>query len=181
MQPLSNPSLSLLISTDQSLGYLGGQEPYFCHTVGAAWPDAPNASHARNNNKSGASNKCVGPEFPVSKTSKQKSCQMYDFWEDNHPGNTTKGYDSEYSLYIYTRRVEKIISTHNQAFPLFIYFASQNIHDPHEVGRLCCGGWCSCHSAIITHASHPAGARSLHKFVQHQRLSVRQSMWPQLR
>lgn len=66
-----------------SLGYLGGQEDYFCHDVGAAWPNHNGSStrhqHAPPSRASvysgGGQVQCSArvPQF------KNTSCQMYGF------------------------------------------------------------------------------------------------------
>lgn len=64
-----------------------------------------------------------------------------DWWEDRQPATDIEGWNTTYSLYLYNARAEQYISEHPVNTPMFFYFASQNIHDPHQV----------CLGAIVPH------------------------------
>lgn len=62
-----------------------------------------------------------------------------DFWEGDHPATNITGWNTTYSLYIYTAQAIHLIEAQAAATKtvntsrFFMYFASQNIHDPHQV------------------------------------------------
>ena len=59
-----------------------------------------------------------------------------DLWENNVlVTNTTELSNSLYSAYLWSQRAEKVIADHSMNYPsqpMFLYFASQLIHDPFE-------------------------------------------------
>eukprot|EP00039_Didymoeca_costata_P016945 m.308991 g.308991 ORF g.308991 m.308991 type:complete len:558 (+) comp16473_c0_seq28:159-1832(+) len=96
-----------------ALGYLSGQTDYYTKGgVRASWPDSNTSA---------------------------KECYGADWWHDDHPGFDISEWNQTYSLYIYTQRAVQIVNEQasaNKKDPssrLFMYFATQNIHDPHQV------------------------------------------------
>ncbi len=115
---------------DYWLGYFGGQEDYYLHNVYADWPDA-NASHV------------PLPSHMDKECTSAGSCKCYiiDLWQSDPQteGPAPVNLTGEYSMLFYTRAAVDVI--HRQAAlaqtapdsRMFLYFASQLIHDPHQV------------------------------------------------
>lgn len=56
----------------------------------------------------------------------------HDIWHDDHPGIDIMP-ELEYATNYYTQRAVDIISSHDQAAPLFMYLAVQNVHSPYQL------------------------------------------------
>ena len=115
---------------DFSLGYFGGQEDYYLHNVGADWPDG-NISRA-----------VLPPHMQKTCAADGKcKCDIIDLWTSDlqTQGPAPTNLTGEYSMFFYTRRAVELINSQArlmQSSPdsrLFMYFASQLIHDPHQV------------------------------------------------
>jgi arylsulfatase A-like enzyme len=80
-----------------------------------------------------------GQEDYYSKAGELKDCDepVADWWQSsetvNGPATTIDGWNTTYSLYLYNDRGVQYITEHPVDEPMFFYFASQNIHDPHQV------------------------------------------------
>lgn len=112
------------------LGYFGGQEDYYLHNVYADWPDANTTSMP------------LPPHMRKECTpSGNCKCYIIDLWQsDSHvEGPAPINLTGKYSMDFYTKAAVDLI--HRQATltktvsdsRMFLYFASQLIHDPHQV------------------------------------------------
>jgi hypothetical protein len=114
----------------QSLGYFNGQEDYYQHTVSASWPDG-NTSKAP---LPGGMTKSCNP-------SGECKCGMVDLWQSDATGQgpAPLSLAGEYSMFFYARRAVQIIEAQatatasNSTQRMFLYFAAQLVHDPHQV------------------------------------------------
>jgi arylsulfatase A-like enzyme len=114
---------------DHSLGYFGGQEDYYLHNVNAPWPNASNDSSTPHKTCN-AKGSC--------------QCELIDLWQSSPQGQGPAPLEltGEYSMFFYTARAVESIEAQAEAAAddnatgdsrLFLYFASQLIHDPHQV------------------------------------------------
>ena len=115
---------------DYWLGYFGGQEDYYLHNVYADWPDA------------NAGNVPLPPHMDKQCTPAGNcKCWIIDLWQSDPQteGPAPTNLTGEFSMLFYTRAAVETI--HRQAeltqtvpnSSMFLYFASQLIHDPHQV------------------------------------------------
>lgn len=114
-----------------SLGYFGGQEDYYLHNVAAEWPNGSSSTEPL--------------PMPMKKTCNPSTgdckCDIIDLWQSSptSQGPAPVNLTGEYSMYFYTRRAVDFIrqqaarTAADSGSRLFLYFASQLIHDPHQV------------------------------------------------
>lgn len=129
---------------NSSLGYLTGQEDYYCRTVGA---NCANSSTLIVNNMYGTTppSRCPQPVY-------SKDSILYDWWQDHQPGNFSIE-SPQHSVFDYTAAAQDIIKQHSigedSSKALFLYYASQLVHAPLQVDdrflNLYSGGvWANC-------------------------------------
>lgn len=116
---------------DWSLGYFGGQEDYYTHNVAASWPDG-NTSTAR----------LPGNMTKTCNMNGACKCEIVDLWQSDptSQGPAALSLTGEYSMFFYARRAVEIIEAQAAVATagtndtrMFMYFASQLVHDPHQV------------------------------------------------